>query len=49
MGWTDALPATSSIQTSLAALMKQDLLLKEGPRYVVVDSLLREWVARKTF
>jgi hypothetical protein len=39
----------SSIQTSLAALMKQDLLLKEGARYVVVDSLLREWVARKTF
>ena len=39
----------SSIQTSLAALMKQDLLLKEGPRYVVVDSLLREWVARTTF
>jgi len=39
----------SSIQTSLAALVKQDLLLKEGPRYVVVDSLLREWVARKTF
>jgi hypothetical protein len=39
----------SSIQTSLAALVKQDLLLKEGPRYVVVDSLLREWVARTTF
>jgi len=39
----------SSIQTSLAALVKQDLMLKEGPRYVVVDSLLREWVARKTF
>jgi hypothetical protein len=39
----------SSIQTSLGALVKQDLLLKEGPRYVVVDSLLREWVARKTF
>jgi hypothetical protein len=39
----------SSIQTSLSALVKQDLLLKEGPRYVVVDSLLREWVARKTF
>jgi hypothetical protein len=39
----------SSIQTSLAALVKQDVLLKEGPRYVVVDSLLREWVARKTF
>ena len=39
----------SSIQASLAALIKQDLLLKEGPQYVVVDSLLREWVARKTY
>src|SRR5688500_8111581 len=38
----------SSIQASLAALIKQDLLLKEGPQYVVVDSLLREWIARKT-
>jgi hypothetical protein len=39
----------SSIQAALAALAKQDVLLKEGPRYVVVDSLLREWVARHTF
>ena len=39
----------SSIQRSLAALMKQELVLKEGSQYVVVDSLLREWVARKTF
>jgi hypothetical protein len=39
----------SSIQTSLAALVKQDLVLKEGPQYVVVDSLLREWIARRTF
>jgi hypothetical protein len=39
----------STIQRSLAALMKQELVLKEGPQYVVVDSLLREWVARKTF
>jgi hypothetical protein len=39
----------SSIQSSLAALMKQDLLLKEGPQYVVLDSLLREWIARKTY
>ncbi|MSO84240.1 MAG: ATP-binding protein [Acidobacteria bacterium] len=38
----------SSIQASLAALLKQDLLFKEGPQYVVVDSLLREWIARKT-
>jgi uncharacterized protein len=39
----------STIQKSLGALTKQDVLLKEGPRYVVVDSLLREWVARRTF
>ena len=39
----------SSIQASLSALARQDLLLKEGTQYVVVDSLLREWVARKTF
>ena len=39
----------STIQKSLAAWANQDLLLKEGSRYVVVDSLLREWVARRTF
>ena len=39
----------SSIQASLAALVKQDLILKEGQQYVVVDSLLREWIARKTY
>jgi hypothetical protein len=39
----------SSIQASLSALVRQDVLLKEGTRFVVVDSLLREWVARKTF
>ena len=43
------LGGASSVQASLAALVKQDLLLKEGGRYVVVDSLLREWVARKTY
>ena len=39
----------SSIQASLAGLVRQDVVLKEGTRYVVVDSLLREWVARKTY
>jgi hypothetical protein len=39
----------SSIQASLAALIKQDLLLREGQQYVVIDSLFREWVARRTF
>ena len=43
------LGGASSIQASLAALMKQDVLAREGGRYLVVDSLLREWVARKTF
>lgn len=43
------LGGASSIQTSLGALTKQDVLLKEGPRYVVADSLLREWIARRTF
>jgi uncharacterized protein len=43
------LGGASSIQASLSALVRQDLLLKEGPRYVVVDSLLREWIARRTF
>jgi hypothetical protein len=43
------LGAPSSIQASLSALMKQDLLLKEGTQYVVVDSLLREWIARRTY
>jgi len=43
------LGGASSIQTSLGALVKQDLLIKEGTRYVVVDSLLREWIARRTF
>ena len=43
------LGGASSIQASLAALMKQDLLVREDSRYVVIDSLLREWVARRTF
>jgi uncharacterized protein len=43
------LGSTSTIQTSLNLLMKQDLIHKEGSRFVVVDSLLREWVARTTY
>ena len=43
------LGGASSIQKSLAALAAQDVLMKEGARYLVVDSLLREWVARHTF
>ena len=43
------LGGASSIQACLAALMKQDVVAREGNRYLVMDSLLREWVARKTF
>lgn len=39
----------SSVQTALAALQRDDLIGREGDRYVVVDSLLREWIARKTY
>jgi hypothetical protein len=43
------LGGASSVQKSLAALAKQDLVMKEGSKHVVVDSLFREWVARRTF
>ena len=29
--------------------MRDDVVARDGDRYVVVDSLLREWVARQTF
>jgi len=43
------LGGASTVQTALAALVRQDLIAREGARYTVVDSLLREWVARRTF
>jgi uncharacterized protein len=39
----------SSVQAALAALVRDDLVARAGTRYAVVDSLLREWVARRTF
>jgi hypothetical protein len=43
------LPGTSSVQSALAALVKQDVVQKQNATYVVTDSLFREWVARRTF
>ena len=43
------LPGTSTVQAALAALVRQDIITKDDGRYVAVDSLYREWVARKTF
>jgi hypothetical protein len=43
------LRGASTVQASLSALVREDILAREGARYVVVDSLLREWIARRTF
>src|SRR5262252_4452829 len=43
------LGGTSTIQAALNALVRDDIISREGRRYAVVDSLLREWVARHTF
>lgn len=43
------LPVASSVQSALSALVKQDIVMKDGTRYVASDSLYREWVARKTY
>src|SRR5262249_46827734 len=43
------LPTASSVQSALAALVRQDVIMREGARYTVSDSLYREWVARRTY
>ena len=43
------LSGTSTVQASLGALLREDVIAREGDRYVVVDSLFREWIARRTF
>ena len=42
------LAGASSVQSALAALVRQDVIQKEGNTYIVNDSLYREWVARRT-
>jgi hypothetical protein len=39
----------STVQTALAALVRDDIVSRDSGRYIVIDSLLREWVARKTY
>jgi hypothetical protein len=43
------LSGASTVQASLAALVREDILTREGTRYMVVDSLMREWIARRTY
>ena len=45
----DRLGGPSTVQAALAALVRDDLISREDDHYVVVDSLLREWIARQTF
>jgi hypothetical protein len=43
------LGGASTVQAALAALVRDDIVAREGGRYAVVDSLMREWVVRRTF
>ena len=44
------LGGASSVQAALAALQRLDLVARQDDgHYAVIDSLMREWVARKTF
>jgi uncharacterized protein len=43
------LGGASTVQAALAALVREDILVRDNDRYAVVDSLLREWIARRTF
>ncbi len=43
------LAGASSVQSSLAALVREDIVMRDGSRYMLTDSLYREWIARKTF
>jgi hypothetical protein len=43
------LSGPSTVQAALSAMVRDDVITREGGRYVVVDSLFREWVARQTF
>jgi hypothetical protein len=37
------------VQSALAALAREDVVMKERGVYTLTDSLFREWIARKTF
>lgn len=43
------LGGASTVQAALAALARQDLVARDGARWVVIDSLMREWIVRRTY
>jgi uncharacterized protein len=43
------LGGTSSVQYALGSLVRDDVISREEGQYAIVDSLLKEWIARRTF
>jgi hypothetical protein len=43
------LGGASTVQAALAALARQDLLMRDAGRWLVIDSLMREWIVRRTY
>jgi hypothetical protein len=43
------LGGASTVQAALGALARQDLVMRDGARWIVIDSLMREWIVRRTF
>jgi uncharacterized protein len=39
----------STVQGALNALARQDVITRDEGRWVVIDSLMREWIARRTY
>jgi hypothetical protein len=42
------LGGASTVQAALGALARRDLVMRDGPRWLVIDSLMREWIVRRT-
>jgi hypothetical protein len=43
------LGGASTVQAALGALARQDLVMRDGARWLVIDSLMREWIVRRTY
>jgi hypothetical protein len=43
------LGGASTVQAALAALARQDVVMRDGTRWIVIDSLMREWIVRRTY
>ena len=43
-----SLPARH-LEPVLQALVREDIVMRDSARYLLTDSLYREWIARRTF